>query len=210
MARMAAEKPKTRIQRKKTEQILASALEVFAQHGSSGASINLIAKNAGLTTPNLLYYFESKDAIRRELLSRTLQLWMAPLNMLSPHGDPIDEIRQYIRRKLEISKNFPKESKFFANEVLSGLPQSHSEIFGPLKELYNAKIMVLEDWMRDGRINTTDPHHLLFSIWATTQHYADFDVQIEEIAPAKAQNRFAEAESFLLEMYGKLLTPAES
>ncbi|WP_264213337.1 TetR family transcriptional regulator C-terminal domain-containing protein [Leisingera thetidis] len=206
MARMAAEKPKTRIQRQKTEQILAAALEVFAQHGSSGASINLIAKTAGLTTPNLLYYFESKDAIRRELLGRTLQLWMAPLNMLSPHGDPIEEICQYIRRKLEISQNFPKESKFFANEILSGLPRSRSEIFGPLKELYNAKIMVLEDWMRDGRMAAVDPHHLLFSIWATTQHYADFDVQIEEIAPGKAQDRFAEAEVFLFEMYKKLLT----
>ncbi|MBY6059573.1 TetR family transcriptional regulator C-terminal domain-containing protein [Leisingera daeponensis] len=205
MARMAAEKPKTRIQRKKTEQILAAALEVFAQHGSSGASINLIAKNAGLTTPNLLYYFESKDAIRRELLTRTLQLWMAPLSMLSPHGEPIDEICEYIRRKLEISRNFPKESKFFANEILSGLPQSRSEIFGPLKELYNTKIAVLEDWMREGRIATVDPHHLLFSIWATTQHYADFDVQIEEIAPAKVKDRYAEAELFLLDMFKKLL-----
>jgi len=206
MARMADAKPRTKIQRQKTEQILAAALDVFALHGSSGASINLIAKTAGLTTPNLLYYFESKDAIRKELLSRTLQLWMAPLNMLSPHGDPVEEICHYIRRKLEISKNFPKESKFFANEILSGLPQSRSEIFGPLKELFNAKLQVLDGWMQDGRMAQVDPHHLLFSIWATTQHYADFDVQIEEIAPAKLQDRYDEAETFLIEMYKKLLT----
>ncbi|SDF39007.1 TetR family transcriptional regulator C-terminal domain-containing protein [Limimaricola pyoseonensis] len=205
MARMAGTKPKTRIQRKNTEQILGAALEVFAQHGSSGASINMIAKTAGLTTPNLLYYFESKDAIRRELLSRTLQLWMSPLNMLSPNGEPVEEICQYIRRKLDISKNFPKESKFFANEILSGLPQSRSEIFEPLKELYNAKIAVLENWIAEGRIAPVDPHHLLYSIWATTQHYADFDVQIEEIAPEKSKDRFAEAEAFLIEMYRKLL-----
>ncbi len=185
---------------------MAAALEVFSRHGSSGASINLIAKTAGLTTPNLLYYFESKDAIRRELLARTLQLWMAPLNMLSPRGEPIDEICEYIRRKLEMSRSFPKESKFFANEVLSGLPRSRSEIFGPLKDLFNAKVVMLEDWMQDGKIAAVDPHHLLFSIWATTQHYADFDVQIEEIAPAKAEDRYAEAEVFLLEMYRKLLT----
>lgn len=206
MARMASEKPKTKIQRQKTEQIMAAALEVFARHGSSGASINLIAKTAGLTTPNLLYYFESKDAIRQELLGRTLQLWMAPLSMLSPRGEPIDEICEYIRRKLEVSRNFPRESKFFANELLSGQPQNRSEIFGPLKDLYNAKILMLEDWMQEGKIATVDPHHLLFSIWATTQHYADFDVQIEEIAPAKAEDRYAEAEVFLLEMYKKLLT----
>ena len=206
MARMSNAKPKTKIQRQKTEQILTAALEDFALHGSSGASINMIAKTAGLTTPNLLYYFESKDAIRKELLSRTLQLWMAPLSMVNPQGDPVEEICAYIKRKLEISKNFPRESKFFANEILSGLPQSRSEIFGPLKELFNAKVQVFEDWIEDGRVAKVDPHHLLFSIWATTQHYADFDVQIEEIAPAKLQDRYAEAESFLLEMYKKLLT----
>ncbi|KIC15790.1 MULTISPECIES: TetR family transcriptional regulator C-terminal domain-containing protein [unclassified Leisingera] len=205
MARMASEKPKTKIQRQKTEQIMAAALEVFSRHGSSGASINMIAKTAGLTTPNLLYYFESKDAIRRELMGRTLQLWMAPLSMLSPHGEPIDEICEYIRRKLDVSRSFPKESKFFANEVLSGLPRSRSEIFGPLKELYSAKILLLEEWMNDGKIASVDPHHLLFSIWATTQHYADFDVQIAEIAPSKAEDRYVEAEAFLLEMYKKLL-----
>lgn len=205
MARVSSTKPKTKIQQKKTEEIMTAALEVFSKHGSSGASINMIAKTAGLTTPNLLYYFKSKDAIRQELLQRTLQIWMAPLNMLSPSGEPIDEICEYIRRKLEISRNFPRESKFFANEVLSGLPNSRSEIFGPLKELYNAKIMTLEDWMQAGRIAKVDPHHLLFSIWATTQHYADFDVQIKEIAPEKAETRYAEAEVFLLDMYRKLL-----
>lgn len=202
---MASEKPKTKIQRQKTEQIMAAALEVFAQHGSSGASINMIAKTAGLTTPNLLYYFKNKDAIRQELMSRTLQLWMAPLSFLSPAGEPIDEICDYIRRKLDISRNFPKESKFFANEVLSGLPCSRDEIFGPLKEMYNAKIILLEDWIDDGKIAKVDPHHLLFSIWATTQHYADFDVQIEQVAPEKVETRYADAEIFLIGMYRKLL-----
>lgn len=205
MARKAATKPMTRIQRQKTEQILTAALEVFAIHGSSGASINIIAKTAGLTTPNILYYFESKDAIRQELLSRTLQLWMAPLSLVNPNGEPIEEICTYIKRKLEISQNFPKDSKFFANEILSGLPHSRDELFGPLKDLYTSKILLLEDWMADGKIAKVDPHHLLFSIWATTQHYADFDAQIEELAPAAPAERFAEAEAFLMQMYRKLL-----
>ncbi len=205
MGRTPKAKPQTRIQRKNTEQILRAALEVFARHGSAGASINAIAKTAGLTTPNLLYYFPNKDALRRELLTRTLQLWMAPLNMLSPHGEPVDEICEYIRRKLDISKNFPLESKFFANEILSGMPQSRDQIFAPLKDLYDTKVEVLEDWIAEGRIAKVDPHHLLYSIWATTQHYADFDLQIEMLAPDKAKSRFDEAETFLIGMYRKTL-----
>lgn len=202
-----ASRPRTRIQREKTEQILAAALDVFASHGFSGGSINAIAKAAGLTTPNLLYYFKSKDDIRRELMERTLQLWIAPLSMLNPNGDPVQEICLYIRRKLEISQSFPKESKLFAYEILNGIPGSREQVFRALKTVYHTKIAVIEDWMKAGRINAVSPQHLFFSIWATTQHYADFEAQIEELSPEKLDNRFAEAEEFLTDMYRRLLTP---
>lgn len=205
-----ASRRKTRIQREKTEQILASALDVFAAHGFSGGSINAIAKAAGLTTPNLLYYFKSKDDIRRELMERTLQLWTAPLSMLNPHGDPVEEICLYIGRKLEISRKFPKESKLFVYEILNGLPQSREQIFGALKAVYHNKIGVIEDWMRSGRINAVSARHLIFSIWATTQHYADFETQIDELAPEDPDSRFAEAEAFLTGMYRRLLTPDDA
>ncbi|ABL69229.1 transcriptional regulator, TetR family [Paracoccus denitrificans PD1222] len=200
-------RPRTRIQREKTEQILAAALDVFAASGFAGGSINTIAKAAGVSTPNLLYYFKSKEEIRRELLERTLQLWMAPLSLLNPNGDPIDEICAYISRKLEISKNFPKESKLFAYEMLSGLEESRKQIFEALKVLYYAKIAVIEDWMKSGQINAVSPQHLIFSIWATTQHYSDFDTQIEELWPESSDARYASAEKFLTEMYRRLLTP---
>lgn len=201
-----ASRPRTRIQREKTEQILAAALDVFASHGFSGGSINAIAKAAGLTTPNLLYYFKSKEDIRRELMERTLQLWIAPLSMLNPNGEPVDEICLYISRKLEISRNFPKESKLFAYEILNGMPGSREQIFRALKAVYYTKIAVIEEWIKAGRIRAISPQHLFFSIWATTQHYADFEVQIEELSPDKADNRFAGAEEFLTDMYRRLLT----
>lgn len=195
----------TRIQRQKREQILAAALEAFSKDGFSGASINVIARSAGLTTPNLLYYFPSKDAIRRELMERTLQIWMAPLNLINPMGDPIEEIKLYVTRKLEISRSFPRESKLFAFEVLSGLPRNSDEIFRPLKALHRAKLAVIESWIAEGKIAPVDPQHLMYSIWATTQHYADFEAQIHEVTPEKYDARFEEAKSFLTNMYEKLL-----
>lgn len=198
-------RPRTRIQREKTELILAAALDVFAESGFAGGSVNVIAKAAGISTSHLLYYFPNKEAIRRALLERTLQLWMSPLGLMNPNGDPIEEICLYIRRKLEISRNFPKESKLFAHEMLSGLPASREQIFEALKTLYDAKITVIEDWMKAGRINSVSAQHLIFSIWATTQHYADFDTQIEELMPERPEVRYAEAEEFLIEMYRRLL-----
>jgi TetR/AcrR family transcriptional regulator len=31
-----------------------------------------------------------------------------------------------------------------------------------------------------------DPYHFIFMIWATTQHYADFETQIRAVLGAKA------------------------
>jgi TetR/AcrR family transcriptional regulator len=49
---------------------------------------------------------------------------------------------------------------------------------------------------------------LIFSIWAITQHYADFDVQILAVMEKNnAQNRFDDANKFLKELFTRLLEP---
>jgi TetR/AcrR family transcriptional regulator len=207
MARAAKSRSKTRIQREKTEDILNAALDVFSQKGFRGASINEISKAAGMSTPAVLYYFANKEEIHQELLNRTLLLWLGPLNMMQDSDDPIEEICDYITRKLEISERFPRESRLFANEILMGVPRAHNQIFEPLKSVFEAKIALLEQWIREGRIAAIDPHHLMFSIWATTQHYADFEAQIIELSPEVAPNLYTGASEFLLPMYRKTLLP---
>ncbi len=174
-------KAQTRIQQEKSETILEAALEVFSQHGFRGATLDQIARAAGLSKPNLLYYFPSKDAIYQRLIDRLLENWLAPLRELDNEGDPIEEIRSYITRKLEMSRNFPRESRLFANEILHGAPRIEDKIRGPLKSLMDEKAALIRLWAREGKIAPVDPYHLIFSIWATTQHYADFDAQVRGI-----------------------------
>ena len=52
------------------------------------------------------------------LLERVLDTWLDPLRRLDPAGDPQAEIAAYIRRKLEMARDYPRESRLFANEVL--------------------------------------------------------------------------------------------
>ena len=58
---MTAARPRTRIQTEKREVILEAALDVFSTHGFRGATIDQIAEAAGMSKPNLLYYFQSKE-----------------------------------------------------------------------------------------------------------------------------------------------------
>jgi TetR/AcrR family transcriptional regulator len=194
-----SEEPRTRIQREKREVILDAALEVFSTQGFRGATIDQIAEAAGMSKPNLLYYYRSKEDMHRTLLQRLLAKWLAPLQEMSAEGDPVKELRGYIRRKIEMSRDFPRESRLFANEILQGAPRIMEMLTGELKPLVEEKAKVLRQWMREGRLVKADPFHLIFAVWATTQHYADFDVQVRAIlGPDRGgEGRFEDAARFI-------------
>lgn len=204
-----AARPVTRIQREKREQILEAALDVFSAHGFRGATIDQIAEAAGMSKPNLLYYFARKDDIHKALIARLLDTWLDPLRELNPDGDPLGEIRAYIRRKLEMARDFPRESRLFANEILQGAPRIIDLLEGELKQLVDEKSAVLRRWMAEGRMARVDPRHLIFAIWATTQHYADFDVQVRAVLGAdfSGEGRFDDAARLLDQLFLTGLRP---
>ena len=89
--------PPSRIQQKNREVILDAALEVFSLHGFRGATLDQIAEVAGLSKPNLLYYFPSKEAVHKVLLTGLLDTWLDPLRAMDPAGEPLHEIMAYVR-----------------------------------------------------------------------------------------------------------------
>jgi len=183
----------TRIQKRNRRKILDAALDVFSAQGFRGATLDQIAAVAGLSKPNLLYYFDSKEAIHRALLEGLLEVWLAPLRAMNPAGDPRAEIMAYVRRKLQMSRDYPRESRLFANEVLQGAPRLEDTIAGDLKALVDDKASVIRGWVAAGKLAPVDAYHLIFSIWALTQHYADFDAQIRMIRGARDPMDGAEA-----------------
>ncbi|WP_170569609.1 TetR family transcriptional regulator C-terminal domain-containing protein [Ruegeria atlantica] len=202
---MPKDRAPTRIQKKNRAAILEAALNVFSAHGFRGATVDQIATEAGLSKPNLLYYFPSKEAIHTALLSGLLDVWLAPLHDLDENGDPMQEILSYIHRKLQMSRELPRESRLFANELVQGAPRIHDALSQDLKQLVDEKTAILKQWMDEGKIAQAHSYHLIFSIWALTQHYADFDVQVRAILGD--EDPFEGAEPFIDTLYRKLLTP---
>ena len=198
-------KPPTRIQQRNRAAILSAGLDVFSQFGFRGTTLDQIADVAGLSKPNLLYYFASKEAIHAALLERLLDTWLDPLKALDGAGDPIAEIIGYAQRKLSMSRDYPRESRLFANEILQGAPRIEAILKDDLKSLVDDKAQIIKLWADEGKIADIDPHHLIFSIWAFTQHYADFDVQVRAVLGDK--DPYDGASVFLDTLYQKLLKP---
>jgi TetR/AcrR family transcriptional regulator len=195
---------RTRIQTRNRQAILEAGLDVFSAQGFRGATLDEIAAAAGLSKPNLLYYFPSKEAIHAALLTQLLDTWLDPLRELDPEGDPVEELLTYVRRKLELSRDYPRESRLFANEILQGAPRIGAVIEGDLQALVAEKAAVLRLWMEAGRIAAVHPVHLIFSIWALTQHYADFEMQVRAVL-GDGEDPYPEAGHYLETLFRRLL-----
>ncbi len=172
----------SRIQQRNRRRILDAALDVFSAHGYRGATLDQIATQAGLSKPNILYYFDGKKEIHVTLLNQLMETWLDPLVELDAAGDPLAEILAYVHRKLDMARDLPRESRLFANEILQGAPRMAPHLASDLKPLFDEKCAVIQAWMDEGKLTPSDPRHLVFSIWATTQHYADFETQIKVLS----------------------------
>ena len=163
------------------EAILGAAERVFARAGFVGATTAAIAAAAGLPKANLHYHFGAKRELYREVLARTLRDWLAPMDGLVPDADPRSALEAYIRAKMAMSASRPDASCVFANEVLHGAPVLGDLMRGELRKVVRQKAAVIEGWIADGRMAPVDATHLFFTIWAATQTYADFDVQVRAV-----------------------------
>jgi TetR/AcrR family transcriptional regulator len=129
--------------------------------------------------------------------------WLDPFIAIDPSGEPIFELTNYISKKMDLSFENPLPSRLFAIEVMSGAPHLMETMKTSLREIVDEKALVLQDWMDKGLIKQIDPHHLIFSIWSVTQHYADFAIQIESIF-GKPPNRALAKEAVIQILVGSL------
>jgi TetR/AcrR family transcriptional regulator len=161
--------------------ISAAAIELFSQFGLHGTSLDQVATRADVSKTNLLYYFGSKEDLYLAVLHQLMNVWLAPLRALSVEMEPLAAISEYLRLKLELSRDEPAASRLFCLEIIQGAPLLRGELQHELRDLVHSKTEVIRTWSEAGRLAPVDPYHLIFSLWATTQHYADFRVQVESI-----------------------------
>lgn len=175
------QKKRSRIQIINQQKVLDAATEAFAKHGFRGTTIDQIAELAGMSKPNLLYYFKTKKQIYQAVLEQTLNKWLQSLQDWKVTGTPEETITNYINKKMEFSRDHADGSRVFANEIMEGAPVLKTLLGEDLKRMVDENTQVIKGWVNDGSIRSIEPIHLMFMLWAVTQHYADFSAQIETL-----------------------------
>ena len=171
-------KPAGRIRQKNEKAIIAAAEVEFARHGFKGTSMNTIAQNVGLPKANLHYYFSSKEGLYIAVLNNILDQWDATFSGLTVDDDPALALSRYIRAKIEYSRTQPLASRIFAMEVISGGQYLTAHYNQDYREWFRQRAGVFQAWIDAGKMDPIDPVHLIFLLWGSTQHYADFASQI--------------------------------
>lgn len=170
--------PKVKIRRKNIEKILLAAEKVFAEQGYAGTKMADIAQQAQLPRSNLHYYFSTKDELYREVLVNLLDTWELEGACFENFDDPRVVLTSYIMEKMNHSRTRPHGSKLWANEIMRGAPLFQDMLDEHMAKGAKRMELKIRQWVDEKRINPAEPSALLYMIWASTQHYADFDYQV--------------------------------
>ena len=159
--------------------ILEAAEVVFAQYGFKGATTDKISKQAKLPKANIHYYYKTKENLYRKVLEHILNEWMDAAKVFDDFAEPKLALTKYVESKMNYSRTRPHASKVWANEIIHGAPVVGTFLETTLKQWLEDRIEVILEWIGAGKINPVDPRAFIYMIWSITQHYADFERQIE-------------------------------
>ena len=164
----------TRIRARNEAKILHAAVGLFAAKGYDGTRFKDIAEGSGLPKANVYYYFPTKERIYTALIEQVIDGWDQAFEHIVPEHAPRAAIEAYVRAKLEYSRRHEAESRFFANEILRGarfLTRRHRR---HMQEVTRERARVVEEWIRQKKMEPVDPRHFFLMLWSATQFYADF------------------------------------
>jgi TetR/AcrR family transcriptional regulator len=161
--------------------ILEAGERIFAQHGFRGSTMQMIADQAGLPKANLHYYFDSKEKLYRCVVEKIFEIWLQAASSFENSDEPKEALKLYIYEKMQISRRHPYGSKVWANEVMQGAPIIQDFLETQLRSWTDGRIESIQAWIAAGKIRSVEPRWVMYMIWATTQHYADFGHQIETL-----------------------------
>ena len=174
---MIKNKPKN-IRAISVDKILSAAQDEFIMQGYKGATVQAIADNAGMPKANVLYYFKSKENIYHAVLEQTLNMWDEGIGDIALKDGPALAIEKFVKAKVTMSFTNPKASKIYAMEIIQGTQHLQDFTRTYLHQWVEKKAIIFQHWIDNGEMHPVDPINLIFLIWSSTQHYADFDNQI--------------------------------
>ena len=148
-----------------------------------------VADRAGVPKSNVHYYFGSKRALYNAVMEDVINLWDQAFEILSIEDDPAIVLTRFVRKKVEFTRLYPRATRIFISVMLHGAPHLSASLNEKMTRWTRERAEVIKQWISLGKIRDVDPYHLIFMIWASTQHFAQAEVQIRSVYGKSVLNK---------------------
>ncbi|WP_224995273.1 TetR/AcrR family transcriptional regulator [Cesiribacter sp. SM1] len=124
------------IRQERREQLLNTALKLFAEEGYEATSISKIAREAGVAKGLLYNYFASKEELMEQIIYLAMEKMAGLFQTIRKEGDPKEVIKEalcLVRDSLKRDLTFWKFYKRFGSQ-LSDKKQLMDKVFQDMQE----------------------------------------------------------------------------
>jgi AcrR family transcriptional regulator len=139
--------------KRRYEEVLRAAGEVFAEKGYDGCSTQDIADRLGILKGSLYYYTDSKESLLFELVEETMRQGLLVVEKIAEQKKPaVDRLRELVRAHIDYLTDNLVNIKLLLHERRSLAP-AHRQVVRELEEAYQARMRTLvSEGQADGSI----------------------------------------------------------
>lgn len=138
------------------DNIFEAAIKVFSKSGYDSATMDEVAKEAGVAKGTLYYHFNSKEALFYFVVQRGIDLIKSDIeDMVKDIKDPVEKIKTMLRVQLE----YVYENKDLFRVIIShvwGKENQHDEIREQIKGLININSDLIDKNVADNKLFNYD------------------------------------------------------
>lgn len=133
----------------RTDELASIALDLFAEHGFSGANIKLIARRANVNPALIYYYYKNKEDLFRAAIVHAVSLAQRQYQeLLVDHDDPMGRIHAWLGSNLVVSQRIRSLVKIMLDYSTSGV--RNSRIDAAIAQFYELERTILVNSIRSG------------------------------------------------------------
>ena len=139
------------------EQILAAAVQLFAEYGYHAAPLRDIARIAGIQAASIYYHYPNKQALLMEIMETHMQRLNNGLeHILRTHTDPLQRLYEAIAHHIRLHTTYKSEF-FIVDTELRSLEGEARPYILSLRDKYEQLIQeLLQDGIERGAFRPTD------------------------------------------------------
>jgi TetR/AcrR family transcriptional regulator len=147
------------------EQIVAAAIELFAERSFEGATTREIAARAGVTQPLLNYHFRSKEELWQAAVASLFDRLNATLDERTAglRGvDPVTTAKLLVREFVTFSARNPELHRIITQESKADGPRMDHLVDRHVRPIYERTTALFERLAATGAVPPIHPTHLYY------------------------------------------------